>query len=118
MVKLEEVYQKKTQLEHIKDLPDTYIGSVEKSDYDLYVHNGETICKNKVTITPGLYKIFDEILVNAIDHHVRTKYLKGKMRVSLTKVWIDKNKFLFLANLFPYECIGCRYLTALPLAYY
>ena len=36
--KLAEDYQKKTQLEHIKDAPDTYIGSVEKDTIKNFSH--------------------------------------------------------------------------------
>ena len=35
-------YQKKNEKQHILDAPDTYIGSVEKSEKDLYVMNDET----------------------------------------------------------------------------
>ena len=34
---VEETFVKKTQLEHIIDLPDTYIGSVEKTEIDTWV---------------------------------------------------------------------------------
>eukprot|EP00833_Pecoramyces_ruminatium_P008225 jgi/Orpsp1_1/1182257/evm.model.c7180000080515.1 len=60
-----EIYQKKTQLEHILLRPDTYIGSVEFISSPMWVFNKNT--KNfeyrNITIVPGLYKIFDEILV-------------------------------------------------------
>ena len=70
---VEEIFVKKTQLEHIFDLPDTYIGSIENTELDTWVYNEENnkiIFKN-VKYIPGLYKIFDEVLVNAIDQHVR-----------------------------------------------
>ncbi|XP_038982287.1 DNA topoisomerase 2 [Phoenix dactylifera] len=68
---IEEMYQKKTQLEHILLRPDTYIGSVEKHTQTLWVYeNGEMVCR-PVTYVPGLYKIFDEILVNAADNKQR-----------------------------------------------
>jgi len=61
-----EIYQKKTQLEHILLRPDTYIGSVEFISNPMWVFNKNT--KNfeyrTITIVPGLYKIFDEILVS------------------------------------------------------
>ena len=60
--KIEDKYQKKSQLEHIIDLPDTYIGSIEKGEVDLWVHDGETMVKKNINITLGLYKIFDEVL--------------------------------------------------------
>jgi len=69
---IEEMYQKKTQLEHILLRPDTYIGSVEKHEQNLWVYdkNEEMVYKN-VSYVPGLYKIFDEILVNAADNKQR-----------------------------------------------
>jgi DNA topoisomerase-2 len=72
---VEETFVKKTQLEHIIDIPDTYIGSIEKTDIDTWVYDEESnkiIFKN-IKYIPGLYKIFDEVLVNAIDQHVRTE---------------------------------------------
>jgi len=72
---IEEMYQKKTQLEHILLRPDTYIGSVERITQPMYVlaHEGEDdrIVKREITYTPGLYKIYDEILVNAADNKQR-----------------------------------------------
>jgi DNA topoisomerase-2 len=70
---VEETFVKKTQLEHIIDLPDTYIGSVEKTELETWVlddSNDKMIFKT-ISYIPGLYKIFDEVLVNAIDQHVR-----------------------------------------------
>lgn len=81
---IEERYKKKSQLEHILDRPDSYIGSIEMTDLDepMWVvdkkenDNGDkenTLVKKNLKIVPGLYKIFDEILVNAGDQWVRTK---------------------------------------------
>ncbi|KAK1259798.1 DNA topoisomerase 2 [Acorus gramineus] len=69
---IEETYQKKTQLEHILLRPDTYIGSVDRHTQTLWVYdnNGEMVHR-PVTYVPGLYKIFDEILVNAADNKQR-----------------------------------------------
>jgi DNA topoisomerase-2 len=68
---IEEIYQKKSQLEHILLRPDTYIGSTEKQQQTLWVHDGERLVFRAVTFAPGLFKIFDEILVNAADNKVR-----------------------------------------------
>lgn len=68
---IEEIYQKKTQLEHILLRPDTYIGSTEKQQQQLWVHDGERLALKSITYAPGLFKIFDEILVNAADNKVR-----------------------------------------------
>ena len=60
---IEEIYQKKSQLEHILLRPDTYIGSTEKQQQQLWVHDGTKMALQNITYVPGLYKIFDEILV-------------------------------------------------------
>jgi len=71
--KIEEIYQKKTQLEHILLRPDTYIGSVEPVTELMWVIEDEKMIQRQVTYVPGLYKIFDEILVNAADNKQRDK---------------------------------------------
>eukprot|EP00736_Rhodelphis_marinus_P005637 Rmarinus@m.29818 len=69
---VEETYQKVTQLEHVLLRPDSYIGSTEKFTQPMWVldEGGELVFKN-ITFVPGLFKIFDEILVNAADNKIR-----------------------------------------------
>jgi DNA topoisomerase-2 len=66
-------YQKKTDKQHILDNPDTYIGSVEVLDSEEFIHDDETqiIKKAGIQYNPGLYKLFDEGIVNCRDHVVR-----------------------------------------------
>lgn len=68
---IEETYQKKTQLEHILLRPDTYVGSIEKHSQPLWVYEDGGMVSRTVSFVPGLYKIFDEILVNAADNKQR-----------------------------------------------
>ncbi|KAL2478354.1 DNA topoisomerase 2 [Forsythia ovata] len=68
---IEQTYQKKTQLEHILLRPDTYIGSIEKHNQTLWVYEEKQMVQKPITYVPGLYKIFDEILVNAADNKQR-----------------------------------------------
>jgi DNA topoisomerase-2 len=70
---VERIYQKKSQLEHILLRPDTYIGSVVPTTEKMWVLETESqrIVHKEITFVPGLYKIFDEILVNAADNKVR-----------------------------------------------
>lgn len=72
---IENTYQKKSQLEHILLRPDTYIGSVEHTTESMWIYDSEKKCMVQKTISfvPGLYKIFDEILVNAADNKQRDK---------------------------------------------
>uniref|UniRef100_A0A3P8SC15 DNA topoisomerase 2 n=1 Tax=Amphiprion percula TaxID=161767 RepID=A0A3P8SC15_AMPPE len=75
---VERVYQKKTQLEHILLRPDTYIGSVEPITQQMWVFDEEIgMNQREITYVPGLYKIFDEILVNAADNKQRDKSMTG-----------------------------------------
>jgi len=73
MSKLAQQYQRKTDRQHILDNPDTYIGSVENVDANMWVWNEETkkIQLKEIEYIPGLYKLFDEGIVNCRDHVIR-----------------------------------------------
>ena len=66
-------YQKKSDREHVLDNPDTYTGSMEKTDYSTYIWDEKAngIVAKDIQIIPGLYKLFDEGAVNCRDHQVR-----------------------------------------------
>ena len=68
---IEETYQKKTPLEHVLLRPDTYVGSVQSHTQPMWVYEGGQLVFREITFVPGLYKIFDEILVNAADNKQR-----------------------------------------------
>lgn len=73
MDKLSQKYQKKTDKQHILDNPDTYIGSVENVDTDYWTFKDGKIINETINFIPGLYKLFDEGIVNCRDHVVRMK---------------------------------------------
>lgn len=87
---IEETYQKKTQLEHILLRPDTYIGSTTLDTQEMWIYddNSNSIQKKSITFSPGLYKIFDEILVNASDNKERDKNM-SKIKIDID---IEKNE--------------------------
>jgi DNA topoisomerase-2 len=58
----------KTPREEILMQPEVYIGSVEKRTQKLWVYEGAWMKHREVTYVPGLYKIFDEVLVYAVDN--------------------------------------------------
>lgn len=66
-------YQQKTDKQHILDNPDTYIGSVEKIDSQQWILSDDNskIFEKNIEYVPGLFKLFDEGVVNARDHSVR-----------------------------------------------
>ncbi|EFY87581.1 DNA topoisomerase 2 [Metarhizium acridum CQMa 102] len=82
-----EMYQKLTQLEHIIKRPDTYIGSVEKTDQQMWVYNKTTsqMEYKNITYVPGFYKIFDEIMVNAADNSQREGSGMTFMKVNINR---------------------------------
>jgi DNA gyrase/topoisomerase IV subunit B len=81
-------YQKKTPIQHILDRPDTYVDSlkVQEDVMDIYDDDLQKIVKKNIKSVPALYKIFDEIIVNAFDH------TKTDPTCDTIKVSIDKEK--------------------------
>ena len=67
-------YQKHTHHQHILELPDTYVGSTQTNEETRWVYDVSStkMVWRKLNFNPGLYKIFDEILVNARDEYVRS----------------------------------------------
>jgi len=96
MADLSKTYQKKTDREHILDAPDTYIGSIELDETVNWNFNasGDKIIQGKYHWTPGLYKCFDEGIVNARDHAIRMrlKHEKDKSVKPVTQINISVDK--------------------------
>jgi len=87
--------QKKTEIEQVLSNPDTFIGSVEMVEEPMYVlsetsedasEEGKStnasnpsfaIVEKTIQYVPGLFKLFDEGIVNCRDHVVR---MDGKIR--------------------------------------
>tara|TARA_B110000444_G_scaffold261032_1_gene310633 strand:+ start:2164 stop:5634 length:3471 start_codon:yes stop_codon:yes gene_type:complete len=88
---LAEKYQQKTDIEHILDAPDTYIGLVEEDEtrgYTSIESKDNTMeLSNKVfNWVPGLYKLFDEGIVNCRDHAIRLGELTKKKKKNIIPV--------------------------------
>ena len=85
-------YQQKTDKQHILDNPDTYIGSVEQIDSDLWILNNEEtrIVEKNISYIPALFKLFDEGIVNCRDHVIRMQQaIKNKTENTLPVTNID-----------------------------
>lgn len=76
---------------HILKIPDTYIGSVEKTVEDNWVFNQESnrIQKKLVNFIPGKFKIFDELIVNVFDQYVRTTQANVDPALATKNIWIS-----------------------------
>ena len=62
-------WKKLTHVEHILKRPDSYVGSLVPGPVDTWRLNEDRFERHTVQIAPALIKIFDEILVNAIDQN-------------------------------------------------
>ena len=79
--KLSKQYQSMTALEHIEKKPDTYIGAIEEDEMKGWRLNDDNKFKyEKMRWVPGLYKCFDEAIVNARDHAIRMSLSKEKKK--------------------------------------
>ena len=74
---IDKKYQKKTDKEHVLDNPDTYIGSIEQISSNMYIYDetNKKIVEKTINFIPGLYKLFDEAIVNCRDHALRMEQL-------------------------------------------
>jgi DNA topoisomerase-2 len=81
---LSKKYQKKSDKEHVLDNPDTYIGSIEHICSNVHIYDEETkkIVEKQITYVPGLYKLFDEGIVNCRDHAIRMEQLMASTSAS------------------------------------
>uniref|UniRef100_A0A6C0JWV7 DNA topoisomerase (ATP-hydrolyzing) n=1 Tax=viral metagenome TaxID=1070528 RepID=A0A6C0JWV7_9ZZZZ len=99
---LAQQYQRKTDKQHILDNPDTYIGSVENVDAEMWVYDDLTnrIILKTINYIPGLYKLFDEGIVNCRDHVIRMIQSASldKKFVSYIDITIAEDGTITLAN--------------------
>ena len=91
-------YQKMTDREHILKKPDTYIGTIEPTETMEYVAVMDAaataataapamLTRRNITYIPGLYKLFDEGMVNMRDHVVRQAQANPTHSLSPPSKW-------------------------------
>ena len=83
-----ESVQKLTHIEHILKRPDSYVGPVDLNVEPYWVLNGDNsqFEKNNLKYSPALLKIFDEILVNAVDRNSMHPKQVTSISVAIDKV--------------------------------
>ena len=98
-------YQQKTDKQHILDNPDTYIGSVEQVETDMWIFDKDKnkIIEKNINYIPGLYKLFDEGIVNCRDHVIRMEQaiqndVKDSIKVSNIEVTIETDGTIIMTN--------------------
>ena len=88
---IDKKYKKHELRSHIYSRPSMYIGTIDPNTLETYIINDDNkVIKENITIIPGLFKIFDEAIVNAIDHSVRTRKDYPDNIVKNIKVNINK----------------------------
>jgi DNA topoisomerase-2 len=87
---IEQRFKLLTPVEHVLKRPGRYLGSVKPHTAECWVvadNNGtDKMVKSTVTWNPGLLKMFDEVISNAVDHSKRPQ---GK-HLDTIKVEIDR----------------------------
>jgi len=96
-------YQKLTDKEHILKKPDTYIGSIENTDHEDYIFNEDKIVSKEFQYIPGLYKLFDEGIVNCRDHVIRQAQavkdnIENALPVTNIEITIDEDGTIHMYN--------------------
>jgi DNA topoisomerase-2 len=85
-------YQQKSDKQHILDNPDTYTGSMEHVDTLMWIldETNQKIIEKNINYIPGLFKLFDEGVVNCRDHAIRMQQaLNDKKENTLPVTYID-----------------------------
>ena len=91
-------YQKKTDKQHVLDNPDTYIGSVEEVDQENWILDNDKIVTKEHKYIPGLYKLFDEGIVNARDHVIRMQQQEDINPVTKIEISISDDGVITMLN--------------------
>jgi DNA topoisomerase-2 len=105
-------YQQKTDKQHILDNPDTYIGSIENIDSNVWILNDSKledginkikIIEKNINYIPGLFKLFDEGIVNCRDHVIRMQQavennVPNSLPVSYIDISIDTDGTIIMMN--------------------
>ena len=85
---VEDKYKHLDPIDHILVRPDMYIGSVDTNDVSMWILQNNRFIKSNVTFSPGLYKIFDEIVVNTRDHTIRDATCKT-IKININDLFIN-----------------------------
>lgn len=81
-------YKSHSHREHIYKIPDTYIGSVDSVEVSTWkVVSEKKMKEEKLSYIPGLYKIVDEVIVNAWDQYIRC--ISTNAKVTFISISID-----------------------------
>ena len=86
-------YVKLDPIDHVLRRPNMYVGSIEEDEYKTWSFDekSQKMIKKNLKYVPGFYKIYDELIVNILDHMKRIEMDKNedKYEVKNIKISID-----------------------------
>lgn len=79
-------FRKLDEIEHVLVRPSIFVGSISNTRGEYWVFNGEKMVLSEVQYNPGLLKLFDEIISNSVDEHIRSGNVKN--------IWVETNPLI------------------------
>ncbi len=73
---IEDTYVKLSPIEHVLKKPGMYVGDLDFRLEKQFVYLNNQIVEKEINWSPGLYKIVDELIVNAYDQSIRDESLQ------------------------------------------
>ena len=84
---VEETYVKLSPIEHVLKKPGMYIGDLDFRNEKQFIYSKNKIIQQEISWSPGLYKIVDELIVNAYDQSIRD--------ITLSEINVEINSDFF-----------------------
>ncbi|AND75116.1 hypothetical protein pf16_193 [Pseudomonas phage pf16] len=74
-------YKRLSEVEHVLARPGMWVGSTAPTTQTSWAVSNGKMVEREVTYTPALLKLFDEIISNSVDEHIRSGSVKN--------IWVD-----------------------------
>jgi DNA topoisomerase-2 len=82
--KLTDKYEKLTDVEHVLLRPEVYMGDTKTVCENMFIFDKE-VSLQQTTYNAGVLKLFDEVLMNAVDNYRRSEHLMSFISVDINR---------------------------------
>ena len=89
------IYRKLTDIQHVLERPNQYLGSVDENEFQEYFLENEKYEYKTISYVPGLVKIINEFIDNSCDEAGRTNFEYGT-KINVT--FDDKNHSIIIED--------------------